>query len=224
MTSQSEAIQSSSLAIGSSLSQVGIMGALKRSFDLVAALMGLLFLSPLLIVIAILIRADGGPALFGQRRVGRQGKSFRCFKFRSMVMDAEARLENLLSSDPKARTEWDIYQKLTIDPRITPIGRLLRKTSLDELPQLINVLTGEMSLVGPRPMLPAQKAAYGSALGSYMKVRPGITGHWQVNGRNTTTFERRAELDQWYVENWSLRRDGWILILTVREVFFAGGQ
>ena len=224
MTFQSEAFHSLNPHGHSIVFHHGMSGILKRGFDIMAASLGLLFLSPLFIFVGFFVRRDGGPVLFRQTRVGRNGKNFQCLKFRTMIVDAEARLEALLASDDEAKYEWQTYQKLTRDPRITRIGQFLRKTSFDELPQLINVLKGEMSLVGPRPMLPCQTQAYGAPLAAYVKVRPGITGHWQVNGRNSTTFERRAELDQWYVENWSLWRDGLILLLTVREVAFAKGS
>jgi lipopolysaccharide/colanic/teichoic acid biosynthesis glycosyltransferase len=177
-----------------------------------------------LAVIALLIRRDGGPAFFVQPRAGRNGDAFGCFKFRTMAVDAEARLEAILAADPKKRAEWDAYQKLDEDPRITPVGHFLRKTSLDELPQLINVIKGEMSLIGPRPMLLEQMKIYGASLDAYVRMRPGITGLWQVNGRNATTFEERARLDDWYARNWSLWRDVVILVRTVREVFGGNGR
>ncbi|CAN0177047.1 unnamed protein product [Chrysoparadoxa australica] len=141
-----------------------------------------------------------------------------------MVVNAEARLAEILESDPEREAQWRAYQKLDDDPRITPVGRLLRVTSLDELPQLINVLKGDMSLVGPRPMTLDQQECYGQAMLDYQRVRPGLTGLWQVNGRNDTTFEERARLDSHYVQNWSLWRDVVILIRTVREVLFSSGR
>lgn len=196
----------------------------KRLFDVTAASLALVLLSPLFALFAALIRRDGGPALFCQTRVGRQGETFECLKFRTMGIDAEARLAELLARDPKTAAEWETYQKLADDPRITPVGRLLRRSSLDELPQLINVLRGEMSLVGPRPMTVEQKQAYGARLESYIRMRPGLTGMWQVNGRNSTSFEERARLDDWYARNWSLWRDAVILARTVREVLFSTGR
>lgn len=198
--------------------------ALKRAFDIIAAALALLALSPVLLAVAALIRRDGGPALFLQPRAGRAGAVFSCLKFRTMAVDAEARLEALLAGDPEARAQWDAYQKLENDPRVTPVGAVLRRFSLDELPQLINVLRGEMSLIGPRPMLLEQRALYGPSLDAYERMRPGLTGLWQVNGRNATTFEERARLDDWYARNWSLWRDGVILLRTVRELVFAGGR
>ena len=192
--------------------------------DIVAAALALLFLSPALALIAWAIKRDGGPALFIQPRVGAGGTLFGCLKFRTMAVDAEARLETLLAQDPDKAAEWAAYQKLTDDPRITAVGQVLRRTSLDELPQLINVLRGEMSLVGPRPMTDDQKERYGASLDAYVRMRPGITGLWQVNGRNATTFEERARLDDWYARNWSLWRDFVILVRTVREVLVSSGR
>ncbi|XBQ16848.1 MAG: exopolysaccharide biosynthesis polyprenyl glycosylphosphotransferase [Oceanicaulis sp.] len=200
-----------------------LAGAAKRVLDLLTAGLALAVLSPLMGVIALLIRRDGGPALFSQTRVGRAGSTFACLKFRTMSVDAEDRLAALLDADPARKAEWETYQKLSDDPRITPVGRFLRKTSLDELPQLINVLRGEMSLVGPRPMLPEQRGAYGVSLEAYARLRPGLTGLWQVNGRHETSFAERARLDDWYARNWSLWRDGVIVLRTVREVLRGGG-
>jgi len=194
----------------------------KRLFDVAASGLALIMLSPLLGLIVWAVRRDGGPALFVQPRVGRGGQVFGCLKFRTMAVDAEARLQAVLDADPVRAAEWAAYQKLSDDPRVTPAGRILRRTSLDELAQLINVLRGEMSLVGPRPMTVDQQAQYGAALESYVRMRPGITGLWQVNGRNSTTFEERARLDDWYARNWSLWRDLVIVFRTVREV--AGGS
>ena len=198
--------------------------ALKRSFDILASLATLVFLSPVLALILIAIRRDGGPALFSQKRLGLGGQVFGCLKFRTMVVDAEARLDAILESDPERAAQWRAYQKLDDDPRITSVGKFLRMTSLDELPQLINVLKGDMSLVGPRPMTLDQQEPYGAAITEYERVRPGLTGLWQVNGRNQTTFEERARLDRYYVRNWSLWRDAVIIVRTVREVLFSSGR
>ncbi|WP_306017340.1 exopolysaccharide biosynthesis polyprenyl glycosylphosphotransferase [Oceanicaulis sp. MMSF_3324] len=198
--------------------------ALKRAFDICASLATLAFLSPVLALILIAIRRDGGPALFSQKRLGANGRVFGCLKFRTMIVDAEAKLEEILETDPERAAQWTAYQKLDDDPRITTVGRFLRMTSLDELPQLINVLKGDMSLVGPRPMTLDQREAYGDAIMEYERVRPGLTGLWQVNGRNQTTFEERAQLDRFYVRNWSLWRDAVIVIRTVREVLFSSGR
>lgn len=211
------------LRIGDSLDRP-IARLIKRSFDLMVSLTALTILSPLLLIISSMIRRDGGPAIFVQDRTGLNGDAFGCYKFRTMAVDAEARLEAILASDPEKRAYWDTYQKLDDDPRITPVGRFLRATSLDELPQLLNVVKGEMSIVGPRPMMMNQMAQYGASLEAYVRMRPGITGLWQVNGRNATSFEERARLDNWYARNWSLWRDVVILVRTVREVFVGNGR
>jgi Undecaprenyl-phosphate galactose phosphotransferase WbaP len=187
----------------------------KRALDVIGAGLGLVLLSPFFLVVALLVRADGGPAFFAHQRVGRGGKLFGCLKFRSMVIDSQARLEALLASDPAARAEWEATRKLKNDPRITRIGRFLRSTSLDELPQLINVLRGEMSLVGPRPVQEAEiDRYYGASAAHYMAVRPGITGLWQVSGRSETSYESRVALDVSYVSRPSMLADLSILLRT----------
>jgi len=190
--------------------------ALKRAFDVAGALASLVALLPLLLVIAALVKADGGPVLFVHERVGRGGRRFGCLKFRSMVVDAPERLEALLASNPEARAQWDAARKLKRDPRVTAIGRFLRASSLDELPQLINVLRGEMSLVGPRPVQAEELAEhYGPAAAEwYASVRPGITGLWQVSGRSDTSYAARVALDLRYLANPSLLWDVWILLKT----------
>ena len=211
------------LRMGDSLDRP-VARSLKRGFDVLAAGCALVILTPVLGLIAAAIRRDGGPALFVQSRAGERGKPFGCYKFRTMAIDAESRLEAILAADPNKRAEWDAFQKLDDDPRITAVGRFLRKTSLDELPQLINVVKGEMSLIGPRPMMLDQMERYGASLEAYVRMRPGITGLWQVNGRNATTFEERARLDDWYARNWSLWRDCVILLRTVRELLGGSGR
>ena len=187
----------------------------KRALDIVGAGLGLVVLAPFFLIVAMMVRADGGPAFFAHQRVGRGGKLFGCLKFRSMVIDSQARLEDLLANDPAARAEWDTTRKLKNDPRITRIGRFLRSTSLDELPQLINVLRGEMSLVGPRPVQEAEiDRYYGASAAHYMAVRPGITGLWQVSGRSETSYESRVALDVAYVSRPSLLADIAILLRT----------
>ena len=187
----------------------------KRALDIVGAGLGLVVLAPFFLIVAMMVRADGGPAIFAHQRVGRGGKLFGCLKFRSMVIDSQARLEDLLANDPAARAEWDATRKLKNDPRITRIGRFLRSTSLDELPQLINVLRGEMSLVGPRPVQEAEiDRYYGASAAHYMAVRPGITGLWQVSGRSETSYESRVALDVAYVSRPSLLADIAILLRT----------
>ncbi|MBU2848271.1 undecaprenyl-phosphate galactose phosphotransferase WbaP, partial [Acidithiobacillus ferriphilus] len=197
---------------------------IKRAFDLVAASILVLFLSPLLLFLAWRIRRnDGGPVFFVQERVGRGGQPFPCYKFRSMVIDAESRLRQYLISHPELHAEYQRNFKLRDDPRVTRIGRLLRRTSLDELPQLFNVLRGEMSLVGPRPLLDRELECYGNGLALYRQVHPGITGLWQTSGRSETTFAERASLDAWYVKNWSLWYDIVILLRTVKVVLLRNG-
>lgn len=195
----------------------------KRLFDIVAVLGGLAILAPLLLFVAWRIRGDGGPAIFKHKRVGRNGKEFKCYKFRSMVIDSDKRLKALLEASAEARAEWEQDHKLKNDPRITPLGRFIRKTSIDELPQLLNVLRGEMSLVGPRPIVDAEKAKYGDHLRYYLEACPGVTGLWQVSGRNDTDYSRRVMLDTWYVQNWSLWTDIVILFKTIRVVLRRDG-
>jgi exopolysaccharide production protein ExoY len=188
----------------------------KRTIDIFLALFGILLLAPLLIICFIAVIATSpGPALFSHRRVGFNGKSFGCLKFRTMVTDAPQRLQHLLESDPAAAAEWAATCKLRNDPRITPIGTILRKSSLDELPQLFNVLRGDMSIIGPRPVTQDELVRYASAASAYIACRPGITGLWQVSGRSTTTYSKRVAYDEYYAQNWSLALDAKILIITV---------
>ena len=191
----------------------------KRAFDLVAASVLLLFLAPLLALVALRIRlADGGGVIFAHTRVGRHGQLFPCYKFRTMVANSAEVLAELLARDPVARAEWAKDRKLRHDPRITGLGRFLRKTSLDELPQLLNVVRGEMSLVGPRPVVPDELELYGEARIYYLQVRPGLTGLWQISGRNDVDYDRRVSLDAWYVRNWTLWYDILILFRTLAVV------
>ena len=193
--------------------------SVRTVFHKVAALFILVLFSPLLLLIAVAIwLTDGAPIFFGHYRVGRDGALFRCLKFRSMRQDAEQRLVRLLAEDPVARAEWQHGQKLTNDPRITTIGRFLRRSSLDELPQLINVLAGEMRLVGPRPVTPTELRRYDGVRWHYVSVHPGMTGLWQVSGRNRTTYSERVAFDRYYVENASLALDLKILARTVYVV------
>jgi undecaprenyl-phosphate galactose phosphotransferase len=195
----------------------------KRVFDLVVAAVLLIGIGPAMLVIAWLVRRDGGPSLFGHTRIGASGRTFRCWKFRTMVVDSDRVLRELLERDPEARAEWERDFKLRRDPRITGIGAFLRKTSLDELPQLINVLTGEMSLAGPRPIVRQEVERYGEYIVSYWQCRPGLSGPWQVSGRNDVSYQTRVTLDHHYVENWSFARDIAILAKTVVVVLRRSG-
>jgi lipopolysaccharide/colanic/teichoic acid biosynthesis glycosyltransferase len=196
----------------------------KRAFDLVVSALLLLLLLPVLLLIALAVRSDGGPAFYAHRRVGRGGSEFPCFKFRTMRMDADRVLEAMLHEQPALRLEWEATRKLRHDPRITRAGRVLRVASLDELPQLLNVLRGEMSLVGPRPVVRRElDQFYGAAAGAYSSVRPGITGLWQVSGRSDVGYDMRVALDLAYAQNPSLRGDLVILWRTVGAVLRCRG-
>ncbi len=188
---------------------------LKRLFDLAGAGLILVLVAPLMATIALLLRLEGGPVLFAHQRVGREGRLFPCYKFRSMVPNADEVLKRLLADDPEARAEWERDHKLRNDPRITRLGHFLRRLSLDELPQLFNVLKGDMSLVGPRPVVPEELERYGDAKVYYLMVRPGLTGLWQISGRNDIEYDQRVALDTWYVRNWTLWNDVVILFKTL---------
>jgi len=194
---------------------------IKRATDLVGATLLLLLMLPLMGIIAISVRADGSAVFFSQKRLGRGGAEFRFWKFRTMVPNAERALANYLAQHPEAKLEWDRTQKLRHDPRVTPVGRILRKYSLDELPQLFNVLKGDMSLIGPRPMFPEQRDLYPGVL--YGNLRPGITGLWQVTDRHASAFADRARYDQLYAEKLSARTDAWIMLRTICVVFGGTG-
>lgn len=191
---------------------------IKRGFDLIVASLMLLGLSPLLLFLAAAVRRAGPGVFFGHTRLGQNGKPFKCYKFRTMVPNAQAVLNKLLESDPEARAEWMRDFKLKNDPRVTRVGRFLRKSSLDELPQLWNVLRGEMSLVGPRPVIKEELERYENKKDFFLEAKPGITGLWQVSGRNDVTYEERVQLDAWYARNWHLWYDIVILLKTVRVV------
>lgn len=193
----------------------------KRFLDVTLVVLSAPFVLPLIAALAILISQDGGKPFYSQRRVGQGGRLYRLWKLRTMVHGADAKLEAHLAANPEARQEWDATQKLRHDPRITRFGRLLRRTSLDELPQLWNVLIGDMSLVGPRPMMVSQIALYPGE--TYYALRPGITGYWQTSGRNDTTFEARAEYDASYGRDLSLGADLRILARTVGVVLRCTG-
>lgn len=197
---------------------------IKYSFDFICTLIGTVIISPLLLLIATWIYFDSpGPVIFKHIRIGKNGKAFGCYKFRTMCMDADKKLAELLVNDAAVKAEWERDFKLKYDPRVTKIGKFLRKTSLDELPQIFNVIKGEMSLVGPRPVVEEELEKYGEYLDDYFMVRPGITGMWQVNGRSDTTYEERVHMDSWYVRNWSIWIDIMLLWRTVKSVIKCEG-
>lgn len=197
---------------------------LKRGIDLIFTCLAGIVLFPVLLLLGIAVRIDSpGPALFSHRRIGRNGKSFTVYKFRTMATNAEEILIKRLEENPDARKEWRETQKLKDDPRVTRMGGFLRKTSLDELPQLFNVLRGDMSLVGPRPIVDSEVEKYGGDYALYTRVHPGITGLWQVSGRNDTAYAERVRLDRFYVCNWSVWLDILIIVRTVPEVLRCSG-
>lgn len=196
----------------------------KRLVDILVSGVAIVLLSPLFLLIMLAIRLSSlGPILYSQERIGLGSAPFQIWKFRSMVPEAEKVLQNCLARDPKLEAEWASSQKLSNDPRITRIGKLLRKTSLDELPQLWNVFEGSMSLVGPRPIVKSEIEKYGSVFWLYQRAKPGITGLWQVSGRNLTSYETRLEYDSFYVRNWSIWLDWYILLKTFRVVILCEG-
>ncbi|MDE5880085.1 MAG: undecaprenyl-phosphate galactose phosphotransferase WbaP [Desulfovibrio sp.] len=198
--------------------------AIKRGIDILFCLLLLPVALPLGLLLALCVRLDSsGPPLYRQMRIGRGGKLLRIYKFRTMVEDADAKLKKCLAADPALKTEWERDHKLRHDPRITRMGHFLRKTSLDELPQLINVALGDMSLVGPRPIVVAEVKKYGAVFDEYCRVRPGITGLWQISGRNNTTYAERVAFDHYYINNWSIWMDIWILTKTVPVVLTGYG-
>jgi Undecaprenyl-phosphate galactose phosphotransferase WbaP len=202
----------------------GINGHGKRAIDIAIAMAVLVFTLPLLVTVAALIwLQDRGPVFFRQTRCGRGGKPFTCYKFRTMKIDALAALQEVLITDPKAAAEWERDQKLKRDPRVTWIGKFLRKSSLDELPQLFNILRGDMSIIGPRPVTYDELPRYGNKLAYYTATRPGVTGLWQVNGRNLLSYQERVEYDAQYVKNWTAAQDIKILVKTVPAVLLAKG-
>lgn len=204
------------------LSRTIYVNGLKRGFDVVIVLLAMPFVLPIILLFAVAVMMDGGSPFFAQERVGRGGKVFRMWKLRSMIPNAQKLLETHLALNPAARREWDEYQKLSHDPRITRVGLFIRKTSIDELPQLFNVLTGDMSLVGPRPIMVEQVEIYpGSA---YYQLRPGVTGFWQVSKRNESTFADRAVFDAHYAQKQSFTVDLAVLFRTVAVVFKASGR
>jgi exopolysaccharide production protein ExoY len=205
--------------------QPPVGGICKRGFDVIAATAAIILLSPLLLMLAGLVKfSDGGPVFYGHRRIGRNGSPFRCLKFRTMVENGEAVLADFLARNPKSREEWLATRKLQNDPRVTRVGIVLRKLSLDELPQLFNILLGHMSFVGPRPVVEDELELYGQAADHYLRTRPGLTGLWQVSGRNDVSYGVRVAFDRHYVENWSFRADLKIILMTIPAVFSSRGS
>jgi Undecaprenyl-phosphate galactose phosphotransferase WbaP len=196
----------------------------KRLLDLLLASTAMVFALPVLILLYLGVRLSSpGPVFYGQRRIGRNGHYFTAWKFRSMVTNADAVLEQHLARDPELRRQWELTHKLPNDPRVLPVGKFLRKTSLDELPQLWNVIRGEMSLVGPRPIVDAEVPRYGDCFDYYKMVRPGVTGMWQISGRSNTSYAERVRYDEYFVKNWSVWLDLYILFRTVKTVLLREG-
>jgi Undecaprenyl-phosphate galactose phosphotransferase WbaP len=213
-----QAVYNTKLSLGS------VIGAyLKIFLDLTIVSVLLLFSFPIFLVIVFLVKLDGGPAFFAHIRVGKNNSRFRCFKFRSIVINGDEILRDKLENDSEALAEWSKMRKLRNDPRVTKIGRFLRATSLDEIPQLINVLRLEMSLVGPRPIVEEELYHYGEHIATYYKTRPGITGLWQVSGRSDVSFRERVRLDVEYVRYWSFKNDVLILARTIPAVLARKG-
>ena len=195
----------------------------KRVLDVLGAIVLAVVFSPLMLAIAVLMRREGASIIYKHWRIGRNGQAFECLKFRTMVPNADQVLHQLLESNPVIKAEWVRDHKLRCDPRVTRLGRFLRRTSLDELPQLWNVMRGEMSLVGPRPVVREELLRYGRNVRSYLSAKPGITGLWQVKGRNDTDYRRRVVLDTYYVRNQNLLLDLYILLKTTRVVLGGSG-
>ncbi len=207
------------LASSASLARGPIGGRTKRRIDILIAGTALVLLSPVLLVVAALIKLQSdGSVIYRHRRIGFGGRPFECLKFRTMVENGDVILRHHLEQDPVAAQEWLRTRKLVRDPRITRLGYFLRKTSLDELPQLINILTGDMSCVGPRPVVADELKLYGDKATDYLRARPGVTGLWQVSGRGRSTYEARTDLDAKYVREWSLSKDLLILLRTLPAV------
>ncbi len=199
-------------------------GAAKRASDIILAAVALLALLPLMLGIALLVRATSrGPVFFGHERVGYGGRRFHCYKFRTMVTDGDRVLEDYLSQFPAERQVWLAERKLHNDPRVTPLGAVLRKLSIDELPQLYNIIAGHMSVVGPRPVVADELQNYGRSAVHYLRTRPGLTGLWQISGRNDTSYRKRVMLDRLYVQRWSILLDMRIVALTIPAVLTSRG-
>ncbi|MGK9052786.1 sugar transferase [Neorhizobium sp. CSC1952] len=200
-------------------------GLAKRTFDITAAALALILFSPIFLMIAALVKfTDNGPVFYGHRRIGHNGRTFKCLKFRTMAVNGEEILRDYLRANPQAAEEWRATRKLKVDPRVTVVGTVLRKLSLDELPQLINILRGEMSVVGPRPVVDEELHLYDSFAAYYLRTRPGLTGLWQISGRNDVSYESRIAFDTHYVQNWSLVGDFAIIVKTIPAVCLARGS
>jgi len=225
MKSAARSANSTNRLRSASPSQPPIGGIFKRGFDLIGACAGILLLSPLLLMLAMLVKfSDGGRVLYGHSRIGRNGEVFHCLKFRTMVKNGDQVLAAYLAKHPQCRQEWLATRKLQNDPRVTRVGAVLRKLSLDELPQLFNIMRGEMSIVGPRPVVMDELELYGPAADCYLRSRPGLTGLWQVSGRNDVSYCTRVAFDRHYVENWSFLFDLKIIVKTVPAVFSSRGS
>jgi exopolysaccharide production protein ExoY len=200
-------------------------GVVKRVFDVSAAACGLVFISPIFLLIMLLVKlSDRGPAFYGHRRIGHNGQTFRCLKFRTMVVNGDAVLKEHFRNNPAAQEEWRLTRKLQNDPRVTAVGSVLRKLSLDELPQLINILRGDMSIVGPRPVVEEELELYEASAIYYLRARPGLTGLWQISGRNDVSYAQRVAFDTHYVKNWSMVRDISIIAKTIPAVCLSRGS
>ena len=217
LTDTSGADRAALFALARSPRPVGF--ASKRAADVIVAAFGIVLLAPFFIICCVAtVCCSPGPVLFCHERVGFNGRRFKCLKFRTMAVDAQERLRRHLEVDANAAAEWAASRKLRADPRITFIGAMLRKSSLDELPQLFNVLKGDMSIVGPRPITEEELNRYSHAISAYFACRPGVTGLWQVSGRSSTTYRRRVVLDRYYANNWSMVLDAKIMIATIPAV------
>lgn len=212
-------------ALAARYSSGALGGVGKRTVDLLVAAVALTLLAPLFLLVAVSVKCSGpGPVFYGHKRVGLDGASFRCWKFRSMVTDGDRILSDYIANHPDEREEWETNRKLRNDPRVTRIGSVLRAYSVDELPQLINVLTGDMSIVGPRPVTEDELGLYGNAAALYLMTRPGITGLWQVSGRSDTSYVERVALDTRYVQAWSFWSDLMIILRTIPAVVSSKGS
>jgi len=219
-----DAVPERGRSMGHSRADVASRLAAKRALDILVLLLSLVFVVPVIGLCALITAMDGGSPFFGHKRIGQNGREFRCWKIRSMVVDSQSRLAAHLAAHPKARREWEMTRKLTDDPRVTRFGRFLRKSSLDELPQLLNVFLGQMSIVGPRPVPSDELAMYGASQQTYLALRPGITGLWQVNGRNSVSYAARVAMDQEYRRTQSLKLDLLIIVKTVGVVLNRNGH